>query len=68
MVDVYRGQIKPASSLREYAIFITFFPQLVAGPILRAKNFLPQLREKLDNSKNGFRLKQIVFNNSNFKL
>jgi len=68
MVDVYRGQIKPASSLREYAIFIAFFPQLVAGPILRAKNFLPQLREKLDNSKNGFRLKQIVFNNSNFKL
>lgn len=68
MTDVYRGIIKPSVSLREYAIFITFFPQLVAGPILRAKHFLPQLREKIEGSKNGLRLRQIVYSRKNLKL
>jgi D-alanyl-lipoteichoic acid acyltransferase DltB (MBOAT superfamily) len=43
IVDVYRGHIAPCRSLLEYALFIAFFPQLVAGPILRAPAFLPQL-------------------------
>jgi alginate O-acetyltransferase complex protein AlgI len=68
MTDVYRGVIKPSISLREYAIFITFFPQLVAGPILRAKHFLPQLREKMEKSKNGYRLRQIIYSRANLKL
>jgi len=42
-VDVYRRQVAPARSLRDYALYIAFFPQLVAGPIVRAAQFLPQL-------------------------
>ncbi|WP_317136150.1 MBOAT family O-acyltransferase [Methanochimaera problematica] len=45
--DLYRGTLKPAKSLREYALFISFFPQLVAGPIVRASEFLPQLKNKV---------------------
>ena len=41
-IDVYRGKIKPASSFLDYALYVSFFPQLVAGPIVRAGNFLPQ--------------------------
>ena len=43
LVDVYRRQIEPSSSLLEFALYVSFFPQLVAGPIERAKNLLPQL-------------------------
>ena len=45
-IDVYRGDIKAERSLITYALFVSFFPQLVAGPIERAKNMLPQFREK----------------------
>jgi D-alanyl-lipoteichoic acid acyltransferase DltB (MBOAT superfamily) len=41
-IDIYRGQLAPARNLLEFALFITFFPQLVAGPIVRAADFLPQ--------------------------
>lgn len=41
-IDVYRGEIKPWKSFLDYALYVTFFPQLVAGPIVRAKHFLPQ--------------------------
>jgi D-alanyl-lipoteichoic acid acyltransferase DltB (MBOAT superfamily) len=47
-VDIYRGKLKPSESLKEFALFVAFFPQLVAGPIVRASVFLPQLREKID--------------------
>ena len=50
-IDIYRGKLEPSKSLREVAIFVAFFPQLIAGPILRAKDFLPQLREKMDKLK-----------------
>ncbi|MEY4579628.1 MAG: hypothetical protein RL701_4331 [Pseudomonadota bacterium] len=42
-IDVYRGNIAPARSFSRFACFITFFPHLVAGPIVRASDFLPQL-------------------------
>jgi len=42
-VDSYRGQIEPVRSLARYALFVSFFPQLVAGPILRGSELLPQL-------------------------
>jgi len=42
-VDIYRGQV-PAANFRDYALYISFFPQLVAGPIVRASHFLPQLK------------------------
>ncbi|MBM3153108.1 MAG: MBOAT family protein [Chloroflexi bacterium] len=47
IVDVYRGVTRPADSLLDYAVFITFFPRLVAGPIMRAAHFLPQLSRGL---------------------
>lgn len=67
-VDIYRGQLTPSKSLREFALFVAFFPQLVAGPILRAKYFLPQLREKLENYGTTSKLRQIVISSSNLKL
>ena len=67
-VGIYRGQLTPVKSFTEYAIFVAFFPQLVAGPILRAKEFLPQLREKMDGLKAGTRLRQIVINETNLKI
>jgi alginate O-acetyltransferase complex protein AlgI len=45
VIDVYRGDTKPARSVLDYAVFISFFPRLVAGPIMRARQFLPQLEK-----------------------
>jgi D-alanyl-lipoteichoic acid acyltransferase DltB (MBOAT superfamily) len=42
-VDVYRRRLRPTASLLEFATFVLFFPQLVAGPIVRADEFLPQI-------------------------
>ena len=44
-IDVYLGNIKREKSFVTYALFVSFFPQLVAGPIERSKNLLPQFRE-----------------------
>ena len=46
-IDVYRGNIKPLHSLLDYAFYVSFFPQLVAGPIVRASDFIPQIRKPL---------------------
>lgn len=45
-LDIYRRQLKPASSLIDYLAFVSFFPQLVAGPIERASHLLPQLQQR----------------------
>jgi D-alanyl-lipoteichoic acid acyltransferase DltB (MBOAT superfamily) len=42
-LDIYRGVMKPTRSLRDFTLAVSFFPQLVAGPIVRAGDFLPQL-------------------------
>jgi alginate O-acetyltransferase complex protein AlgI len=42
-IDVYRGHLEPVKRLDDFALFVAFFPQLVAGPIVRAVDFLPQL-------------------------
>jgi alginate O-acetyltransferase complex protein AlgI len=42
-IDAYLGKLKPIRSFSDFALFVTFFPQLVAGPIVRASDFLPQL-------------------------
>ena len=42
-IDVYRGQLAPRKSILDYAVFTTFFPQLLAGPIVRASEFFGQL-------------------------
>ena len=41
-IDVYRGNLRPSRSFLDFALYVTFFPQLVAGPIVRAVDFLPQ--------------------------
>lgn len=47
VIDTYRGVAKPAASFGDFALFLTFFPHLVAGPIVRSADFLPQCtREK----------------------
>ena len=46
-IDVYRRQITPLTSLLDYAFYVSFFPQLVAGPIVRARDFIPQIRRPL---------------------
>lgn len=42
-IDIYRRQLQPTRSLLEFSLFVSFFPQLVAGPIVRAAEFLPQI-------------------------
>jgi len=42
-LDIYRGEIKPTRKFPDFALFVAFFPQLVAGPIERAKRLLPQV-------------------------
>ena len=46
-LDVYRRDLKPLDSLLDYAFYVSFFPQLVAGPIVRARDFVPQIRRPL---------------------
>jgi alginate O-acetyltransferase complex protein AlgI len=45
-LDVYLGRTKPWTSFLDFALYVTFFPALVAGPILRASQFLPQCTEQ----------------------
>lgn len=45
VVDVYCGRVKAEDNLANFLLFITFFPHLVAGPIVRARDFLPQIRQ-----------------------
>lgn len=51
VVDVYKGKIHPTRSWIEYLFFLSFFPALVAGPIVRADFFLPQLERNREASK-----------------
>ncbi len=59
-MDIYREEVYPEKNLFRYMLFVSFFPQLVAGPIERSKNLLHQLREKhsfdIDNVKQGLLL------------
>jgi len=63
-VDIYRGKLTPSKSFWEFALFVSFFPQLVAGPILRASHFLPQLREKLSKENLTTRLRTITIHHT----
>ena len=66
-VDVYRGKLTPCKSFSEFALFVSFFPQLVAGPIIRASHFLPQLREKITEAGTRYGLRIISVENRNLK-
>ena len=53
-IDVYRKDLKPTKSFMDFLFFVSFFPQLVAGPIVRAKDFLPQIAKKVKLSNKDF--------------
>lgn len=61
-IDVYRDEIKPVKSWLDYMFFVSFFPVLVAGPIVRPKNFIPYIKNKpvLLNSQMGEALYLII--------
>ncbi|MBE7016875.1 MAG: MBOAT family protein [Ruminococcaceae bacterium] len=52
-IDVHRGKILPEKSFIKVALYIAFFPQLVAGPIVKANDFIPQLHEDRNISLDG---------------
>ena len=53
-IDIYRGEIKPLAHWTDYIFYLSFFPQLVAGPIVRAKDFIPQIRRPLQVTREMF--------------
>lgn len=53
VVDVYKGRIQPTETWLDYLFFLSFFPALVAGPIVRADKFLPQIQENKRASLNN---------------
>jgi len=53
-IDVYRGEIKPEKKIVNYLLFLSFFPKLVMGPIVRAKDFIPQLKQSYTVSATDF--------------
>ncbi|MGB0849873.1 MAG: MBOAT family O-acyltransferase, partial [Bacteroidia bacterium] len=53
-IDIYRGKIEPCENFFDFAFFVSFFPQLVAGPIVRAADFLPQIKRPYFLSSEGF--------------
>jgi len=53
-IDVYRGQFEPARKFSDYLLFLSFFPKLVMGPIVRAHDFVPQINQPYNISENDF--------------
>ena len=53
-VDVYRGDVKPVKNILDFGFYVSFFPQLVAGPIVRASEFVPQLYKDFSLSRRQF--------------
>jgi len=53
-VDVYRGEFVPVKKFNEYLLFLSFFPKLVMGPIVRAKDFIPQITFPFHITKEDF--------------
>ena len=54
MIDVYRGRIQPLTRWIDYLFYVSFFPQLVAGPIVRARDFIPQIYRNVTVSRAEF--------------
>ena len=63
VLDVYRGKVKAERNLGVYATFVSFFPQLVAGPIERSANLLPQItsRKKFDTASAAYGVRLILW-------
>ncbi|RLA42446.1 MAG: MBOAT family protein [Gammaproteobacteria bacterium] len=62
-LSIYRGESRPSRSFLDYALFVTFFPQLVAGPIVRSTEFLPQcaMPKRADARQMGWGLALLTF-------
>lgn len=59
LIDVYKKEILPSEKFTDYAFYMTFFPHLVAGPIVRARDFLPQINQPF--SLDSILLKEGIF-------
>ena len=55
-VEIYRGVLKPVKRFTDFAFFVSFFPQLVAGPIVRSTDFIPQLYKEYSLTRQEFGL------------
>lgn len=66
-LDIYRGRLEPTRDLLDLALFVGFFPQLVAGPIVRASAFLPQLQTRARFQDVDFRSSLVLFLSGFFK-
>jgi len=55
-IDVYRGRLWPLNNWLDYLFYLSFFPQLVAGPIVRARDFIPQIRKPVAVTRRMFGL------------
>ena len=53
-IDIYREKLKPVNSIIDFGFFVSFFPQLVAGPIVRASEFIPQINKAYELTKSNF--------------
>lgn len=60
-IDVYRKKLRHTDNILEFAIFIAFFPQLVAGPIVRAIDFLPQIKRDIVLTSRNFQIGLQIF-------
>jgi alginate O-acetyltransferase complex protein AlgI len=60
-IDVYRGELAPSRSLMHYSTFVTFFPELIAGPIVRASIFLPQMDREIGPTRDRLRVGASIF-------
>lgn len=54
IIDIYRKEVEPVRNLFDFAFFVTFFPPLVAGPIVRARDFVPQMYKDFQLNKVDF--------------
>jgi len=54
-IDVFRREIAPCTNVMDYVTFVTFFPDLIAGPIVRASVFLPQMTRPIGPTRTGLR-------------
>ncbi|MFA5439804.1 MBOAT family protein [Dehalococcoides sp.] len=54
VIDVYRGKLQPTTSLIEYVLFVSFFPVITSGPIIRARDFFAQIKDPLKITSENF--------------
>jgi len=60
IVDIYRKEVEPVKNIFDYAFFVTFFPPLVSGPIVRARDFIPQIRLPFHLTKRDYSLAVVM--------